>query len=102
MELSNTYQDPVTFKADQNYDMQLETLLGNYIVSEVNRRGLNQSLIPRVVEKDIVLQVKAWIAGHLFEQDAYYFVSMKDDLVFNRALTSFTDGTFRSINIFGY
>ena len=102
VELQNTYQDPVSFKEDANFDKQLETLLGNYIVSEINRRGLDQSLIPRVVEKDIVLQVKSWIAGHLFEQDAYYYVSMKDDLAFNRAMKAFIDGTFRKINIFGY
>lgn len=101
-ELQNTYQDPVSFKEDVNFEKQLETLLGNYIVSEVNRRGLDQSLIPRVVEKDIVLLVKAWIAGHLFEQDAYYFVSMTNDMIFNRAMEAFVDGTFRKINIFGY
>lgn len=102
MELKNTYQDPVTFKKDQVFDKQIESLLGNYIVSEVNRRSLPQTLIPRVVEQDIIVQVKAWIAGHMFEQDAYYYVAMRDDKTLNRAIEAFTDGTFRSVNIFGY
>lgn len=101
-ELANSYSDPVSLYEDENYNKQLETLLGNYIVAEINRRGLPSTLIPTVVEKDIVTQVKAWIAGHLFEEDAYYFVSMKGDMAFNRAMASFRDGTFRSINIFGY
>lgn len=101
-ELSNTYMDPVTLKKDQVFDKQIESLLGNYIVSEVNRRGLPQSLIPRIIEQDIVVQVKAWIAGHIFEQDAYYYVGMRDDKTLNRAIEAFSDGTFRSVNIFGY
>lgn len=101
-ELRNTYTDPVTLKQDQVFEKQLETLLGNYIVTEINRRGLNNAMIPRIVEQDIITQVKSWIAGHLFEQDAYYYVSMTNDLTLNRALEAFTDGTFRSVNIFGY
>lgn len=101
-ELANTYLDPVSFKQDANFDKQIETLLGNYVVSEINRLSLPKTLIPRVIEKDIVLQVKAWMAGHIFEQDAYYFIGMKDDLIFNRAMKAFSDGTFRTINIFGY
>ncbi len=101
-ELANTYLDPVSFNEDSEYDRQLESLLGNYIVSEVNRRALPKTLIPRIVEKDLVQQVKSWIAGHLFEDDAYYFINMKDDMIYNRALLAFTDGTFRQVNIFGY
>jgi len=101
-ELKNTYTDPVSLQQDLVFDKQLETLLGNYIVSEINRRGLDQSMIPRIVEKDIVTQVKAWIAGHIFEEDAYYYVSMTNDLTLNRAIGAFADGTFRSINIFGF
>ena len=101
-ELRNTYPDPVTFKDDEVFDRQIESLLGNYVVSEIRSRGLPDSLIPTVIEKDIVLQVKAWIAGYLFEEDAYYYVNMKNDIAFERALETFRDGTFRSVGIFGY
>jgi len=101
-ELRNSYIDPVTFKEDTVFDKQLESLLGNYVVSEIQRRSLSNNLIPRVIEKDIVVQVKSWIAGHLFEEDAYYFVNMKNDMVFNKAIESFTNGTFRKVGIFGY
>jgi len=101
-ELRNSYADPVTFKEDADFDKQLESLLGNYVVGEIQRRSLPNALIPRVIEKDIVVQVKSWIAGHLFEEDAYYYVNMKNDLALTRALQTFKDGTFRSIGIFGY
>lgn len=101
-ELRNTYADPVSFKEDSVFDKQLESLLGNYVVSEIERQGLDQNLIPRIIEKDIVTQVKSWIGGHLFEEDAYYYINMKNDLAFNRALETFSDGTFRSVGIFGY
>ncbi len=101
-ELRNSYIDPVTFKEDAVFDNQLETLLGNYVVSEIERRNLPISLIPRVIEKDIVVLVKSWIAGYLFEEDAYYFINMKNDKAFNKAMETFNDGTFRSVGIFGY
>jgi len=101
-ELKNSYPDPVIFKEDEVFDKQLESLLGNYVVSEIKRRALPNTLIPRVIEKDIVVQVKSWLAGHLFEEDAYYYINMKNDLAFTRALETFKDGTFRSIGIFGY
>jgi len=101
-ELRNSYQDPVTFRDDTSFDKQIESLLGNYVVNEIQRRALPNSLIPRIIEKDIVVQIKSWIAGQLFEEDAYYYINMKNDLVYNRALETFRDGSFRSLGIFGY
>ena len=101
-ELKNSYIDPVTFKQDAIFDKQLETLLGNYVVSEIDRRSLPRTLIPNRIEQDIVVQIKSWIGGHLFEEDAYYYINMKNDLAYTRALETFRDGTFRKVGIFGY
>ncbi len=96
------YPSSVSYINSTQVDMDIKQVLGNFIVQEVNRQGLDKSLIPYTIPDDIIKEIKAWMAGQLWNDNAYFQMKSYGDPVFQRALATFKDGSFRSLNLFAY
>jgi len=96
------HNDIKSFMNDKSVDMDINKVLGNFIVQEVNRLGLDKSLIPYAISDDIIHEIKAWIAGQLWNDNAYFQMKSTTDPIVQRALESYKDGSFRSLNLFAY
>jgi len=91
-----------SYMNDLEVDKEINTVFGNFIVSEVNRLGLDRSLIPYTVSDDIIQEIKAWIAGQLWNDNGYFQMKTTTDLMYQRAINTYKDGSFRSLNLFAY
>lgn len=96
------YPNSASFINSTQVEMDIKQVLGNFIVQEVNRQGLDRSLIPYSIPDDIIQEIKAWIAGQLWNDNGYFQMKSYGDPVFQRALATFKDGSFRSLNLFAY
>lgn len=94
-----TYKNGNEFRYSSVDDEGIRRNFEAFIHANLEDKDLVGSVLSEGVSPHVMTQIKAWLAPQIWEIGDYFSIlNEKDDLV-NRAIQSFTDGTFEKVGI---
>lgn len=98
-ELRAQYPNYKDFADDQSIDPVLRQAFQSFVETKILALGLPVELFPQTVSNKILRQIKSWIAGQLWDTNAYYYTFQKDDALLKTAIDAFTNGSFEKLGV---
>jgi len=79
LNLQNEYDTPSEFLNDAKFEGRLKATLISFIKAEIARLKFSEEFIPQKISPAIIADVKAWMAGQLWDNSAYYLIVNKNE-----------------------
>lgn len=93
------YKNGNEFRLDKSVDSGIRSSFGAFLAANLTDKEVVNKVLQEGISKDVMIQIKAWLAPQIWEVGAYFAVLNEEDKVVNRAIKAIQDDTFDKVGI---